>query len=643
MLGETLGSYRIVEQLGEGGMGVVYVAEHTLLGNKAAIKFLHSELSRNQEVVQRFFNEALAATKIAHSAIVKVFDYGHAKDGSAYIVMEYLAGESLGARLRTKRPLSPEAVVTIGEQAAGALAAAHKSGIVHRDLKPDNIFLVPDPVVPGGERVKLLDFGIAKLSAEATESHSMTRTGSMLGTPYYMSPEQCRGAGQIDHRSDIYSLGCVLFEMATGSVPFLGEGLGEILGAHQHLAPPAARSINPACPEELEAFLARLLAKDPQHRPQSMYDVAAELQRLRALYAGIGAVTPPAGVPVYAPPGGTPTPTRPSGFAAGTSTTLGSSAGQSHASTLPPSGSGAAKYLIGGLLAAGAVGAGVFFVLKDKDKGENTPVVEPKDPIPKDPEPPPRLVVDGANAWVRIDAPSSPVVLGVNSDAGDDVRGWRPDRNITAPSKPFAIQQHEVTWEELEPWLDSNKAHAFDRPAWVPKDAAARAKLPVTGAPWATANAYCVSIGGRLPTEEQWEYAARGAELRTFPWGKQRIDFERTHAYAGKKASVIAVMTRDQDVTPGSEAPIYDLMGNAQEWTADLWREDRAGQDESWVQAGGMTFRAMRGLPVAGDPPKNRDSLTAAYREVLCSAGPCIEDAKPMAQYVGFRCVRNVR
>jgi len=279
VIGESLGSYRVTKQLGQGGMGVVYLAEHPLLGKQAAVKLLLPEFSKNTEIVRRFFNEARATTLIRHSGIVEVFDFGYHASGCAFIVMEFLEGESLAKRLERERVLSPEAVALLGRQMASAVGAAHEKGIVHRDLKPDNIYLTPQRDFPMGIRVKVLDFGIAKLAGDAAPTGSLkTRTGSVMGTPMYMSPEQCRGASQLDQRADIYSLGCILFEMACGRTPFMGEALGEIMGAHLHVEAPAPRSLNGAVPPGLDALIRRMLAKHPEQRPQTMDEVMATLE-----------------------------------------------------------------------------------------------------------------------------------------------------------------------------------------------------------------------------------------------------------------------------------------------------------------------------------------------------------------------------
>jgi serine/threonine protein kinase len=281
MIGETFGSYRVTGMIGSGGMGAVYLAEHTLLGRKAAVKVLLPEHSKNQDLIDRFFNEAKTTASLKHPALVDVFDYGiHPGSGSAYLVMDFLEGESLGSRLARVAPLSNEAAIDLGRQIARGMEAAHSHGIVHRDLKPDNVYLVPDHEDATRDQVKILDFGIAKLLGTPKGSRGATSTGMVLGTPMFMAPEQCKGAGVVDHRADIYSLGCILYFMLCARPPFDYPGVGEILGAHLHepVAPP--RSINPGITPALEAIVMKTLAKKPEDRHQSMGALAADLARL---------------------------------------------------------------------------------------------------------------------------------------------------------------------------------------------------------------------------------------------------------------------------------------------------------------------------------------------------------------------------
>jgi len=280
-------------------MGSVYLGEHTLLGRRAAIKVLHPMFTTRQDIVERFFNEARAATSIQDPGIVQIFDFGF-HDGMAFIVMEHLVGESLHARGRRIKRFPEAEVLRHVRQIALSLHAAHARGVVHRDLKPDNVYVVADPEAAGGERTKILDFGIAKLT-DATD-RNLTQTGLLLGTPSYMSPEQCRGAGTIDHRSDIYSLGCMMFRMVTGRPVFEAEGSGDLIAMHLREPPRPPSSVTPVRPE-LDAIVLRCLAKSPDDRYQSMHDLAVEVDHLLRTISAPGvalhALTPlpPAAIP----------------------------------------------------------------------------------------------------------------------------------------------------------------------------------------------------------------------------------------------------------------------------------------------------------------------------------------------------------
>ncbi len=293
MEGQTLGSYRVLKKLGEGGMGAVYLAEHPIIGKKAAVKVLLPHFCSNPDIVNRFLNEARACAQLRHPSIIEIFDFGHHSNGAAFIVMEFLEGESLSQRLHAG-PLPRNLLIEVVRQVASALALAHQKAIVHRDLKPDNVFLLPDTDVPCGVRAKVLDFGIAKITEEPSPQGSIrkTNTGALMGTPGYMSPEQCRGAGGVDHRTDIYALGCMMFEMASGSPPFNGEGPGDVIAAHLYQEPPSLAAVGIA--PELDRVIQRALAKRADDRYQTMAEVIAELERLGAHATGRQAAAPSA-------------------------------------------------------------------------------------------------------------------------------------------------------------------------------------------------------------------------------------------------------------------------------------------------------------------------------------------------------------
>lgn len=278
-LPSKIGPYRIVRKLGEGGMGVVYEAVNDDIERRVAIKCLNQQYAADAEATRRFFNEARAANRINHPSIVQVSDYSTGLGTSPYIVMEFLAGKTLASVLQeSSAPLAQSSVLAIAWQLATALAAAHEKGIIHRDIKPENIMLVADPGAPGRQRVKILDFGVAKL---ASSSAAKTSASVIMGTPRYMSPEQCKGSGEVDERADCYSLGVMLFEMLSGRLPFLGEGAGELIAQHMYKEPPSLRDSRENLTPAVVELVDRMLRKTPGERP-SMAEVAALFERLLA-------------------------------------------------------------------------------------------------------------------------------------------------------------------------------------------------------------------------------------------------------------------------------------------------------------------------------------------------------------------------
>ena len=270
LLGQTVGAYRLARVLGRGGMGAVYLGAHPGIGSRVAVKVLNPGAAESPALVERFFAEARAVNVIRHESIVNVLDLAQLPDGRPYIVMECLEGAPLAAHFAAHRPFPLDVLARLGIGVAGALAAAHAAGITHRDLKPDNVF-VTTLGMP-----KVLDFGIAKLRPEQGGN---THTGALLGTPHYMSPEQAQGH-PVDPRSDLYSLGVILFEGATGRVPFEGPALYEVLHQHVSQAPPPPRSARPDLPPAFEAVILRLLAKRREDRFQSAAELSDALAHL---------------------------------------------------------------------------------------------------------------------------------------------------------------------------------------------------------------------------------------------------------------------------------------------------------------------------------------------------------------------------
>ncbi|MEP7048715.1 MAG: protein kinase [Pseudomonadota bacterium] len=278
MLGTlAAGRYRIIKPLGEGGMGHVYLAEHVAIEKRVALKVLRAEYAGKGEIVKRFQQEAISASRIKHPNVLDVFDFGQLDNGCFYLAMEFLEGNDLADELQRRRVLDAATGIRVSMQICRALAAAHANGVVHRDMKPENVFL--QRTADGEEIVKIVDFGIAQLrskDAAAPETkRRLTRTGMIFGTPEYMSPEQA-GGKHADLRADIYAVGIIMYEMFTGAVPFTGETFLGVLTKHLNDPPPALSSVFPelAISAQLQAVIMRALVKEPSLRYQTMLEFA---------------------------------------------------------------------------------------------------------------------------------------------------------------------------------------------------------------------------------------------------------------------------------------------------------------------------------------------------------------------------------
>jgi serine/threonine-protein kinase len=306
--GLIAGKYRLTRELGRGGMGTVWEAVHETLGTRVAVKIIEVDHFQSPDSLRRFQNEAHAAARLQSKHVVEVYDHGVMPDGRAFIVMQYLKGEPLDRRLDRLGRLTPRETARIVLQVCRALSKAHAAGIVHRDLKPDNIFLVWDEE-DGADVVKVVDFGIAKFIETSAEAG--TYTGSLLGTPFYMSPEQARGLKTVDHRSDLWSVGVITFRCLLGRMPFEGESVGDVLVKLCTAPIPVPSEIVSDVPPGFDAWMDRALSRDPSAR----FSSAAELAEALALVCGVpvrpGHTT--GDIPLDSSPGLRITPTYPSG------------------------------------------------------------------------------------------------------------------------------------------------------------------------------------------------------------------------------------------------------------------------------------------------------------------------------------------
>lgn len=297
--GRVINNYRIVRQLGAGGMGAVYEVVHVQIGRRAAIKLLSLDPHSKPEFVTRFLNEAKAANQVKHPGVVQVFEYGQLDDGTPWMLMEYLDGKTLGDRMTAQGRLSLAATLPIIQQLAEILTIAHGQGIIHRDLKPSNVMLQTDRLVPGGERVKLLDFGIAKLLDQGPLQQGQpdvrTETGRILGTIHYMAPEQCKSAADVDGRADVYALGVMAFQALSGSLPIYDRESWGLIVKKVTEAPLQLGDQVPELPRDICELVMAMLEREPEKRP-AMAAVEESLARM----LGLGG-SRPTGVPTPAP------------------------------------------------------------------------------------------------------------------------------------------------------------------------------------------------------------------------------------------------------------------------------------------------------------------------------------------------------
>lgn len=598
------GRYRIDSLIGLGGMGSVYRATRVLIGDEVAIKILHTERVTDPQAAERFRREAQAAARLKHPNAVSIYDFGISSDGLQYLVMELVEGDSLRQLIKQHGVVEPAIAAEITAQTCAALDEAHRQQIVHRDVKPDNIIVNPSP---HGLRVKVLDFGIAKLRDDAA-SH-LTQTGSVMGTPHYMSPEQCLGE-ELDARADIYSMGIVLYEMLCGRVPFNSPVSTAVVVQHVNQPPPPLRSFNTGISPQLEATVFHALQKQREARPPSAGAFARECSSavtraadqqsatMGATSTGVQSAGGPEGAAAFAfTPPKELAPTihlaTVSGQVAGARATSGTGT-----VALPVMNRAKIKTAIAATIAVAllTIGGLVYWNASQKDDSKkDSAATHYESTVP------------------MVYVPGGKFLMGsTNLIVGDE--DSKPAHYVTV--KPFHLDVFEVTCEEYKKCVDAKKC---SQPMnWLNGNyPSGTARHPVTGVSWPDANAYAQWVGKRLPTEEEWEFAARGPQGLLYPWG---ASWKVGCANAAQAANGM------NDVgTYKCESPFgaFDLIGNAWEWTSSPWmpypngRLSKPGQGDEKVIRGG-----------SWESPQD---VTSSFRTGLGEPGT----------QTGFRCARD--
>jgi serine/threonine protein kinase/formylglycine-generating enzyme required for sulfatase activity len=639
--------FRVVRRLGAGGMGSVFLAEQIAVGNRpVALKVLLRKLLDDPEFLLRFQNEAASTGRIRHPNVVTIYESGQSDDGSPYIAMEYLEGETLRQTLKRRGALPLAECAEVLQQIARGLNSAHKLGILHRDLTPDNIFVTRTE--DGDTLVKVVDFGLAKMR----ESTTHTLTGTMLGTPAYMSPEQCLGmkSEELDVRSDLYALGIIAYEMLTGRVPFRSDTpIGYV---HKHImeTPPPLRALSPGlqAPSQVEAVVMKALSKERDQRQASVVDLAREfaaaasvasnvdtpastagtrLVERPATFQGMGVTAGSGSARTAGPPDtavATPTtPIRTSPVPAPPQPTQREAPAARPAATVPPRVAHTAPrfavepekprrkwgYALAGFVGTAVVLAGLFFYFQSAapTKEAQPPASSSTGaPEPKADSEPPGMV------YVPKPPPPPPGFSGV----------WRgfamgrdnaPDPEETPAHvvnvKPFYLDKTPVTVGQYA---------AFTK-ATVP---AGSEDLPATNVSWQEAQDYCASKGGRLPTEAEWEYAARGVDGRLYPWGNSFAASLTNSAEGGLGRPQPANSHADG----ASQFGVLGMSGNVWQWTADDYRPYPGRQPAFKIPADAKVIRG-------GSYKSDKDHVTTTTRN--------LDHASARSPVIGFRCAKS--
>lgn len=610
-LTEVLGDkYRVLCRIGGGGMAQVFLARHRMHGGLFAVKVLVDHLAQDSRVVARFEQEArMAATLATHPNIVPVFDIGSG-GGLHYMIMQFIPGEDLASYLRREGRLSLPDAANVVVQAAEALSCAEARRIVHRDLKPANMLL------DESGRIKLLDFGISRI---ADFADGLTRPGESVGTPFYMSPEQIRGEA-CDIRSDLYSLGVVFFELISGRRPFENESATAIQIAHLSSPAPSLLSLDPALPAGCDDMVQKLLAKQPEDRYQSTAELLQDLTAHGAR-SGAGALRPNINVGLQeaiasaeaipleettsrSRPVQVPTPAEPvPGVPTVVSLPQAASAPPVSIAT-PEQPKSRSVWIIVGALTALIVIAGILFVVLRPAKLPNA-----NQTVKGGGAPPalPQVYSDAHGRMLLVSA--GPFHFGQHGSTGA----------TTMDLPAFYVDETEVSNAEYRRFCEGT-GHAAPQTA----DYTAHPDYPVSGISYDDAQAYAMWAGKRLPTEAEWEKAARGADERTFPWGD-------TPWNSGVPSQLQPVTSEPDKRSPYGA---YNMAGNVWEWTATSYApqpSDIAGMKRL---VGGAHFSSMWQVIKGGSfSPNGNENFAIDKRRGLPTDG--------RSPWIGLRCIRD--
>lgn len=558
-LGETIGPYRIVDQIGQGGMATVFKAYHAALDRYVAIKVLNPAIQQDPGFLARFQREARIVAKLDHPHIIPIYDFA-IHDGTPYLVMRYIEGQSLKTLLHN-RPMPPKQVLALIQPIIAALAYAHSRGVLHRDIKPSNIIIATDG------QVYLADFGLARMAQSATSTLSQD---TLVGTPQYISPEQAKGE-PTDVRTDVYALGVVLFEMLTGRVPFSAETPYAIIHDHIYLAPPLPSAINPDLTPEIDAVLLTALAKNPNDRFANVNDL------LNAFERAVGEPISNHTMPAFQAPA------RKFSNALLVAVIGGllfivllfawgrSNAPSSVISPLPSATPVAQAMSIN--ITPFATETPIIVLTPTSvptPMPTDTPTLSPT-PTPVPPTPTRTFTPTPSAPPGMIYIPAGVFWMGASPEDGQATANEKPGHWVDQSA--FFIDQYEVSNADYRLCVAAGACNA-PRGVYSPQAPnlaygnPAYDNLPVVLVTHQMASQYCTWLGKRLPYEAEWEKAARGnSDTRIYPWGNT-WEGERVNAALGNPGPVPVFTYTPKGCSPFG---VCNLIGNVAEWVADAY------------------------------------------------------------------------